>query len=77
MIESELLSMRIYLVVKVNWKLVKRNFIIDFVLKTNHWTYRIKGLNGEKVIGCFFMKNNCCEVNENELLFRTKQACKR
>ena len=34
-------------------------FIIDSVLKTNHWTYKIKDLNGEKIIGSFNEKN-CC-----------------
>ena len=26
------------------------------MLKTNHWTYRIKNLNGEKIIGNFYEK---------------------
>ena len=29
-------------------------FIIDSVLKTNPWTYKIKDLNGEKIIGRFY-----------------------
>ena len=35
-------------------------YVIDSVLKTNPWTYTIKGLNGEKIIGSFY---------ERELLF--------
>ena len=31
-------------------------FIIDFVLKTNPWTYKIKDLNGEKIMGSFCEK---------------------
>ena len=31
-------------------------FIIDFVLKTNPWTYKIKDLNGEKIMGSFYEK---------------------
>ena len=31
-------------------------FIIDSVLKTNPWTYKIKDLNGEKIIGNFYEK---------------------
>ena len=40
-----------------NWS--REIFIIDCVLKTNPWTYKIKDLNGEKIIGSF---------NEKELL---------
>ena len=29
-------------------------FIIDSFLKTNPWTYQIKDLNGEKIIGSFY-----------------------
>ena len=32
-----------------NW--AREIFIIDSVLKTNPWTYKIKDLNGEKIIG--------------------------
>ena len=35
-----------------NWS--RKLFIIDFVLKTNPWTYKIKDLNGEKIIGKFY-----------------------
>ena len=31
-------------------------FVIDFVLKTNPWIYKIKDLNEEKVIGSFYEK---------------------
>ena len=31
-------------------------FIIDSVLKTDPWTYKIKYLNGEKIIGSYFEK---------------------
>ena len=31
-------------------------FIINFVLKTNPWTYKIKDLNGEKIIASFYEK---------------------
>ena len=37
-----------------NWS--REIFIIDSVLKTNPWTYKIKDLNGEKVIGSFYEK---------------------
>ena len=40
-----------------NWS--REMFIIDSVFKTNPWTYKIKDLNGEKIIGSFY---------ENELL---------
>ena len=57
MIESELLSIRIFLV-KVtlikNWS--RQKLIIDYVLKTNAWMYQIKDLNGEKTIGSFYEK---------------------
>ena len=34
----------------------KEIFIADFVLKTNLWTYKIKDLSGEKIIGSFHEK---------------------
>ena len=37
-----------------NWS--REIFIIDFVRKTNPWTYKIKDLNGEKIIGSFCEK---------------------
>ena len=33
--------------------------LIDSVLKTNIQTYKVKDLNGEKIIGSFY-KKNCC-----------------
>ena len=37
-----------------NWS--RAIFIIDSVLKTNAWTYKLKDLNGEKIIGTFYEK---------------------
>ena len=37
-----------------NWS--REIFIIDSVLKANPWTYKIKYLNGEKMIGSFYEK---------------------
>ena len=37
-----------------NWS--REIFIIDSVLKTNPWTYKLKDLNGEKIIGSFYEK---------------------
>ena len=37
-----------------NWS--REMFIIDSVFKTNPWTYKIKDLNGEKIIGSFYEK---------------------
>ena len=34
-----------------NWS--REIFIVDSVLKTNPWTYKIKDLNGEKIIESF------------------------
>ena len=42
-----------------NWS--RKKFIINSILKTNPWTYKIKDLNGEKIIGSFY-ENNCCLV---------------
>ena len=39
----------------LHWKLVEKN-ITDSVLKTNPWTYKIKDLNGEKMMGSFYEK---------------------
>ena len=38
-----------------NWS--RKIFIINSVLKTNPWAYKIKDLNGEKIIGSFHEKN--------------------
>ena len=37
-----------------NWS--REMFIIDFVLKTNPWTYKINNLSRKKVIGSFYKK---------------------
>ena len=37
-----------------NWS--REIFIINSVLKANPWTYKIKDLNGEKIIGSFYEK---------------------
>ena len=37
-----------------NWS--KEIFIINYVLKTNSWTNKIKELNVEKIIGSFYEK---------------------
>ena len=34
----------------------KEIFVIDPVLKTNPWTYKIKDLPGETIIGSFYEK---------------------
>ena len=42
---------------KENWS--KEIFAINSVLKTNALTYKIKGLNGETIIGFFNEKSIC------------------
>ena len=37
-----------------NW--AREIFITDSVLKTNPWTYKLKDLNEEKIIGSFYEK---------------------
>ena len=37
-----------------NWS--RKIFIIDSVFKTSPWTYKIKDLDGEKIIGSFYGK---------------------
>ena len=37
-----------------NWS--REIFIINYVLKTNSWTSKIKELNVEKIIGSFYEK---------------------
>ena len=55
-IESELLSIKTLLVTvnTENWS--REIFVIDSVLKTNLWTYKIKDLNGKNIIGSFYKK---------------------
>ena len=59
MIESELLTIRIFLVMFTLKIGQKKIFIIDSAVKTNSWTNKIEDLNGENIIG-IFMKKNCC-----------------
>ena len=35
-----------------NWS--REIFIINFVVKTNSWAYKLEDLNGEKIIECFY-----------------------
>ena len=35
-----------------NW--TREIFIIDYVSRTNSWTYKIQDLNGEEIIGNFY-----------------------
>ena len=35
-----------------NWS--RKTFIINSVLKTNRWTYKLKDLNGDTIIGSFY-----------------------
>ena len=37
-----------------NWS--REIFVIDFVLKSSSWTYKIKDLNKEKITGSFYEK---------------------
>ena len=37
-----------------NWS--RKMFMIDSLLKANHLTYKVKELNGEKIIGSFYEK---------------------
>ena len=55
MIESELLRMRI-LLVNVAQKSEVEVVTVNTVLKTDPWTYKIKDLNRENVIGSFYEK---------------------
>ena len=55
MIESELLRMRIFLV-NVAKKSEVEVVIVNTVLKTDPWTYKIKDLNRENTIGSFYEK---------------------
>ena len=57
MVESGLLSVRIFLA-KLHWKMVKKIFDIDSVLKTNPWTDKIKieDLKGQKILRSFYEK---------------------
>ena len=52
MIEPELRSIKNFSEVYIeNWP--REIFFIDSVLKTNPWTYKIKGLSGEKIMENF------------------------
>ena len=68
MIESELLSKRIFLV-KATVKIGQIS-IINFVCKINPWTYKLKDLNEEKIIESRIVVKYII----NELLASTRQS---
>ena len=68
MIESELLSIRIFLV-KATVKIGQIS-IINFVCKINPWTYKLKDLNEEKIIESRIVVKYII----NELLASTRQS---
>ena len=43
-----------------NWS--KEIFVIDSLLKTNSWTYKIKDLNGETIIGSFYENESLLSI---------------
>ena len=53
-----------------NWS--RKVFTIDFGLKTNLWTYKIKDLHREKIIQSFYEKELLLIISG--LLSRTKQS---
>ena len=55
-IELELISIRVFFSNGYNGNCWREVFIIDSVLKTNPWTYKLKYLNREKTIGSFSEK---------------------
>ena len=70
--ESESISIRIFLAEVTLNVLSREIFIIDSVSKANLWTYKIKDLNREKIIGSFYVKGIVVEHIINELLSRTR-----
>ena len=54
-----------------NW--FKKIFVIDSVLKTNPWAYKIKNLNGEKLIGSFY-KNDVLLSNYKSVITQNQIA---
>ena len=54
-----------------NW--FKKIFVIDSVLKTNPWAYKIKDLNGEKLIGSFY-KNDVLLSNYKSVITQNQIA---
>ena len=56
MIESELLSIRMFFVKFYIENGSREIFIIDSVLRTSPWTCKIKDLKGEKITGRFYEK---------------------
>ena len=52
----EILSIKIFLlnfILKIGQE---KYLFINFVLRTNLWTYKLKDLNGKKIIGSFYEK---------------------
>ena len=54
-----------------NWS--REIFIIDSVLKTNPWTYKIKNSNGKKIIGSFY-ENELLQSIINKLFSKTRES---
>ena len=51
----------------------KEIFVVDSVLKSNPWPYKIKGLHGETIIGSFY-GNNCCWMNYKRVIIKNQTA---
>ena len=54
MIELEYLNLKIYLLKDILLIGVKKNFIVDKINDTVPYTYNIKDLNDEEIIGSFY-----------------------
>ena len=54
MIELEYINSKIYLLKDINWS--KEIFIVDKVNDTVPYTYNLKDLNNEEIIGSFYDK---------------------
>ena len=72
MIESELLSIRIFLV-KLTLKIGQEKYLLLILFWKLTLGHKIKDLDGEKIIVNFYQKKIVAECIINELLSRTRE----
>ena len=73
MIESELLSIRIFLV-KLTLKIGQEKYLLLILFWKLTLGHKIKDLDGEKIIVNFYQKKIVTECIINELLSRTRES---
>ena len=70
--ESELINIKLFVVTDTLKISQKKYSLLDYILKTIPWTYKIKELNRKKNNGNLLWKRIVVEYIINELLSKTR-----